>query len=213
MRFLAIQPLTADLLPPVLELDRLSLGGLWSTDGYLRELESPNSDLLVLREVEYRRQKAEGEEGYGVSGMGYRNFPTPYPPSPIPSSPPFLLALGCSWAILEEAHITLMAVHPAYQRQGLGQAMLYALLMSAYKRRLERATLEVRAANQAAIALYEKFGFKTAGRRKRYYQDTGEDALVMWRGGLHHAEFAETLNQWWNQVSDRLQQSGWQLLQ
>ncbi|MBF2025908.1 MAG: ribosomal protein S18-alanine N-acetyltransferase [Oscillatoriales cyanobacterium C42_A2020_001] len=133
-------------------------------------------------------------------------------PSPITHSP-LLLALGCSWAILEEAHITLMAVHPAYQRQGLGQAMLYALLMAAYKRRLERATLEVRASNQAAIALYEKFGFKTAGRRKRYYQDTGEDALVMWRSGLHQAEFAETLKQWWHQVSDRLHQSGWQLLQ
>jgi len=229
VRFLTIQPLTPEFLPAALELDRLSLGGLWSTDGYLRELASPNSDLLILREIEGGKQTVENEwdrrgqgDTSGEQGLGieYPNLPTPYPLSPISASPsiphspsPTLFALGCSWAILEEAHITLMAVHPAYQRQGLGQAMLCALLTTACKRQLERATLEVKVSNQAAISLYEKFGFKVAGRRKCYYQDTGEDALVMWRGGLHQSDFCKTLHQWWGQVSDRLQQVGWQLLQ
>jgi ribosomal-protein-alanine N-acetyltransferase len=82
-----------------------------------------------------------------------------------PFSPLELLAMGCYWSILEEAHITILAVQPQYQGQGLGQAMLYSLLKTAHDRGLERATLEVRVSNQAAISLYQKFGFKTAGRR------------------------------------------------
>ncbi|MDX2243044.1 MAG: ribosomal protein S18-alanine N-acetyltransferase [Leptolyngbyaceae cyanobacterium bins.302] len=181
MRSLLLKPLTPALLSAALELDRLSLGNLWSADGYLREIESPNSDLLIF------------QDGKNLSAF------------------PSIAALGCSWAILEEAHVTIVAVHPAYQRQGLGQAMVLALLTKAYRRGLERATLEVRVSNTAAIALYEKFGFREAGRRKRYYQDTGEDALVMWRGGLHYPDFSRQLDQWQREVHDRLQQSGWQI--
>lgn len=178
MPILSISPLTTDLLPTALALDQKSLGGLWSADAYQREIESPNSDLLVL---------SDG------------------------SHPSSLKALGCSWAILEEAHITLLAVHPAHCRQGLGQAMLYALLEAAYIRQLERATLEVRVSNGAAIALYKKFGFREAGKRKRYYQDTGEDALILWRSGLHHPDFSEQLQQWQQEVRDRLLQHNWQI--
>jgi ribosomal-protein-alanine N-acetyltransferase len=119
--------------------------------------------------------------------------------------------MGCLWAILEEAHITILAVHPHYQRQGLGQALLLALLMVASDRGLERATLEVRASNQPAVSLYEKFGFKTAGWRRRYYQDTGEDALILWRGDLQDPEFSQTLADWERQIRGRLGAAGWKL--
>lgn len=128
-----------------------------------------------------------------------------------PFDPHTLLGMGCLWAILEEAHITILAVHPQYQRQGLGQALLYGLLCAAEARNLERATLEVRVSNQPALALYQKFGFQTAGRRRRYYQDTGEDALILWHGELHRPEFTQILAAWDKQVSTRLAVSGWQL--
>ena len=107
-----------------------------------------------------------------------------------------LLGMGCFWSILEEAHITILAVNPQYHRQGMGTALLYSLIKTARDRNLERVTLEVRVSNQAAISLYEKFGFKTAGRRRRYYQDNGEDALILWLGGIHKPDFAETLANW-----------------
>lgn len=129
----------------------------------------------------------------------------------IPLSSSSLLGMGCMWAILEEAHITLLAVHPHYQRQGLGQALLLALLTLACDRGLERATLEVRAANQPALNLYQKFGFKTAGRRRGYYKDTGEDALILWRGDLQDAEFQQTLAVWNSAICDRLTTAGWDL--
>lgn len=180
MRGLRLKPLAAELIPAVLELDRVSLGNLWSAEGYLREIDSPNSDLLIFQPI-------QPEENLAIA------------------------ALGCAWAILEEAHITILAVHPALQRQGLGQAMLVALLQAAYQRQLERATLEVRVSNEKAIALYQKFGFREAGRRKKYYQDTGEDALVMWRGGIHHPEFPAILRDWQQAASDHLRQHGWQI--
>ncbi len=183
MHSLQVQTLTPQDLPDALDLDRRCLGGLWNLDGYQREIDSPNSDLLVLRKSE--------------------------PTGTRPSST--LLAIGCSWAIVEEAHITLLAVDLDYQRQGLGQTLLYCMLKAAHDRGLERATLEVRVSNQAAIALYEKFGFQTAGRRKRYYAETGEDALVLWRGGLHHPHFPQTLATWQQTIRDRLGRSGWQL--
>ncbi|NJO39321.1 MAG: ribosomal protein S18-alanine N-acetyltransferase [Cyanobacteria bacterium CRU_2_1] len=170
-------PLTAEMLSAAVELDQLCLGGLWTLDGYRRELESPNSDLIVL-------QADSSSE---------------------------LLGLGCVWAILDEAHITVLAVHPNYRQQGFGQALLCSLLTLAWQRGLEWATLEVKVSNQIAISLYRKFDFQEVGRRRRYYQDTGEDALILWRKGLQHQEFPRTLQTWKRQIDDRLYQSGWHL--
>lgn len=202
MKLLEIKPLTTVLLPAALELDRRCFGGLWTQDGYERELSSPNSDLLVLQ---------EGQGGYKTGQQTSDKAVSSTAPSSLASSPTPLLGMGCLWAILEEAHITTLAIHPDYQRQGLGQALLYALLVSAWRRGQEWATLEVRVSNQTAIALYKKFGFQDVGKRRRYYQDNGEDALILWRSGLQKPEFQQTLQIWQNQVSDRLNQAGWQL--
>ncbi len=91
-----------------------------------------------------------------------------------------VIGLGCFWAILEEAHITILAIHPDFQRRGLGSLLLENLLKEAVNRKLQRATLEVGENNHKAINLYQKFGFKEAGRRKKYYKKTGEDALIFW---------------------------------
>lgn len=123
-----------------------------------------------------------------------------------------LLGMGCFWSILEEAHITILAVNPQYHRQGMGAALLYSLINTARDRGLERATLEVRVSNQAAISLYEKFGFKIAGRRRRYYQDNGEDALILWLGRIHQPEFLEIKAKWYNFVCEGLSKSCWQLV-
>lgn len=90
-----------------------------------------------------------------------------------------LVAMACGWLILEELHITLIAVDPLRRRQGLGFQALEALLTEGHRRGAERATLEVACSNAAAQALYTKAGFQQAGRRRGYYRN-GDDALIQW---------------------------------
>jgi ribosomal-protein-alanine N-acetyltransferase len=77
-------------------------------------------------------------------------------------------------------HIMNVAVDPEKRRRGIATAMLSDLFRRV-DAQTERFTLEVRESNRGAILLYESFGFRAAGRRRRYYQDNGEDAVVMWR--------------------------------
>ena len=81
--------------------------------------------------------------------------------------------------MVDEAHITTFAIHPAWRRQRIGERLLLAFLDLAIDRRAREATLEVRLSNLPARRLYEKYGFKPVGLRPRYYSDDGEDALIM----------------------------------
>ena len=90
-----------------------------------------------------------------------------------------LVAYGGMWLMVDEAHITTFAVHPAWRRQGIGERLLLAFLDLADARHAREATLEVRLSNVAARRLYEKYGFRPVGLRPRYYSDNGEDALIM----------------------------------
>ncbi|MBW4485006.1 MAG: ribosomal protein S18-alanine N-acetyltransferase [Tildeniella torsiva UHER 1998/13D] len=138
--------------------------------------------------------------------------PQPFPPLGLNASDEStLLGLGCYWAILDEAHITVLAVDFRYQRRGLGKWLLVNLLTDACDRPLTRATLEVRPSNSRALALYESFGFETLGRRRRYYAD-GEDALVLWQNSLKTAEFCDRLQQQRSATSHRLGRQGWQIM-
>lgn len=84
------------------------------------------------------------------------------------------------WKILDEGHITNIAVHPDFRRNGYGRRLICELLDIARREGIIAVTLEVRVSNLPAISLYESLGFKQEGRRKRYYSDNNEDALIMW---------------------------------
>jgi len=85
------------------------------------------------------------------------------------------------WLILDEAHVTNVAVHPDYRNQRVGELLVRCLTVNALENGAVRMTLEVRPSNLPAIALYQRLGFHSVGRRKGYYTDTNEDALIMWR--------------------------------
>ena len=95
---------------------------------------------------------------------------------------------GC-WIILEEAHITNIAVLPEYRRKNIGEALLKRVIDECYKNMVKFITLEVRVSNNPAIKLYEKYGFKSLGSRKGYYQDNNEDALIMWTENIFYDKF------------------------
>lgn len=95
------------------------------------------------------------------------------------------------WLVLDEAHITNIAVHPDYRRQGLGEKLLQKLIDTGYEKNVKWFTLEVRASNIAAQNMYYKYNFKSLGLRKKYYQDNEEDALVMWTENIWSSKFKE----------------------
>ena len=83
--------------------------------------------------------------------------------------------------VLGEGGIGNVAVKEAFRRQGTGERMLAELLAQGMRRGVTAFTLEVRASNAAAIGLYEKFGFVCEGRRKNFYGNPKEDALILWK--------------------------------
>ena len=90
-----------------------------------------------------------------------------------------LVAMACGWLVLDELHITLVAVTPTRRRRGLGRRVLDALLERGLEGGASRATLEVGSGNAAARGLYGAAGFREAGVRRGYYRN-GDDALIQW---------------------------------
>ncbi|MCS7272693.1 MAG: ribosomal protein S18-alanine N-acetyltransferase [Fimbriimonadales bacterium] len=103
-----------------------------------------------------------------------------------------LVAYAGMWLVLDEAHITNVAVKPEYRRRNFAKRLIHRLLTIARQRGCVKATLEVRISNTPAQKLYEKFGFRPVAIRPKYYDNT-EDALIMWLEGLDTPEYAAVL--------------------
>ena len=100
----------------------------------------------------------------------------------------------------DEAHVTTIAVDPAHHRRKIGTRMLYQLIQEAMHMGARAVSLEVRVSNFGAQRLYAQFGFQFVGTRKNYYQETNEDALVMWVDGLRAPEYRARLERIMSQI-------------
>ena len=99
-----------------------------------------------------------------------------------------------AWTILDESHITTIAVSPEFKRQHIGESLLLSFIEESYSKFVKYITLEVRVSNEPAINLYKKYSFKSLGTRKGYYQDNNEDALIMWTENIFSEKFKEMYN-------------------
>ncbi len=137
-------------LPAVEEIDRLSFRLPWPAGAFGRELHNPQSVLWVAE-----TQEAAAPGAPQVVGM---------------------LAL---WTVVDEAHIATVAVHPRHRGHGVGKMLVARAVAFAQERGYRTVTLEVRLSNRRAQRLYQRFGFAVVGRRRGYYNDNHEDALIM----------------------------------
>ena len=166
-----VEPMHLEDLEEVLAIERMSFPLPWSLRAYRWELtNNHNACYLVAR----HRQPKQGALKTTA-------------PSPV-------LAYGGFWLVIDEAHISTLAVHPDWRRHGLGSLIMAALLDKAVERGAVVATLEVRVSNEAAQNLYRTFGFERVGLRRHYYQDNNEDALIMTTPLLTTASFQRRLN-------------------
>jgi ribosomal-protein-alanine N-acetyltransferase len=100
---------------------------------------------------------------------------------------------GGLWLMVDEAHITTIAVLPQWRRHGIGGRLLLELMGLSRDLGARLMTLEVRLSNGPARALYQRFGFHPVGIRPRYYSDNGEDALIMTTEPLSTSDMAARL--------------------
>lgn len=105
-----------------------------------------------------------------------------------------VIAYGGMWIIVDEAHITNIAVHPDYRGLGLGNAIVEDMVNLSRSLNITSMTLEVRVSNIPAIELYSKYGFVETARRKGYYADTKEDAIIMWRYEIRPGSLSKELS-------------------
>jgi ribosomal-protein-alanine N-acetyltransferase len=104
-----------------------------------------------------------------------------------------IVGYGGIWSILEDAHVTTLAVDPEHRGRRFGEILLLRLIDEAIERNAAWMTLEVRESNTPAQQLYRKYGFTTVTMRAGYYSDDNESALIMWAGNLKSALYANRL--------------------
>lgn len=109
------------------------------------------------------------------------------------------------WKIFEEAHITTLAVHPDFRRKDYAQILMTQALKECYSNMIKYVTLEVRESNIPAISLYEKFLFESIGVRKNYYQDNGENAVIMFTQNIWYDTFKNNFEKIQNEINQRSQ--------
>src|SRR5436190_18921762 len=145
----------------------------------------------------------------GVMAIERQVYPRPWSPSLFVSemsetnNRPYVVAklgrdvVGYGGVICygDEAHVTTIAVDPEHHRRKIGTRLMYELVSAAIEMGARAVSLEVRVSNWGAQRLYGRFGFRPVGVRKNYYQETGEDALVMWVDDIHTAEYEQLLDQ------------------
>lgn len=156
---LAIEPMRESDIPTVQEIERRIFSSPWPRNAYYRELSSRSSAYYVVL-----RRWTGPDPGHMV---GYAGM----------------------WRMYDEAHVTTIGVRRDVQGSGYGRIIFAGLVQAAYEMGAKWITLEVRASNDTAMRLYEGFGFKVIGRRKGYYTDNGEDALVMWSDSIYSPRF------------------------
>jgi ribosomal-protein-alanine N-acetyltransferase len=111
-----------------------------------------------------------------------------------PPSTEYIVGIAGFWVMVDEAHITTLAVRDAYRRQGIGERLLIEIIEAA-QLNVNVVTLEARVSNKQAQALYQKYGFQKVGVRRAYYTDNGEDAVLMTTDSLTSNTFQSHFQQ------------------
>ncbi len=127
--------------------------------------------------------------------------------APVEAAPALVLGYSGLWLMVDEVHIATIASHPDWRGKGMGELLLLNMLRVAQQLQAINTTLEVRVSNHVAQKLYRKYNFEEVGRRKAYYQDNREDALIMTVTVFQTQAYAERLDELEQQLRKRLGQS------
>ncbi|MFN8521823.1 MAG: ribosomal protein S18-alanine N-acetyltransferase [Chloroflexota bacterium] len=215
MRF-TIEPMRVEHIPTVGRIEKKCFPQPWPQNAYRKEIQTNrNAHYFIIRAIQEENDAERLHRNLNGIANGQANpdpdgrqeggllarlsrflkgqaAPEAHEADEDPDAPPIVGYCGL-WLVTDEAHITTIAVDPAYQGLGVGEMLLVGMIDRATQIKAQWLTLEVRVTNQVAQALYRKYTFKEMGLRRRYYSDNGEDALVMWTDPISSDTFQEAL--------------------
>ncbi|MGC9358845.1 MAG: ribosomal protein S18-alanine N-acetyltransferase [Anaerolineae bacterium] len=166
-------------VPAVVALERTVFPSPWPARAFIQEIsQNPLSRYYVLK-------------GAGFAGVDRL---------------PGLLGYVGYWLVVDQAHVGTLAVHPEWRGRGLGELLFSTVVGEAREAGAATITLEVRESNRPARTLYTKYGLQVVGRRRRYYPDNGEDALIMTAAGLSAKDYGQLLEQLATSLEGRLRE-------
>jgi ribosomal-protein-alanine N-acetyltransferase len=190
-----VQRMTLRDIPEVMAVEKASFPSPWSATAYRHELtHNDRSHYIVVRQ----RGSPRAQPRRGWFDRWLKRPASQLPP---------VIGYGGFWVLGEEAHISTIAVHPNWRGHGIGELLLVAMLDLAVTLDAQVVTLEVRVSNVVAQNLYRKYQFEAAGRRRRYYRDNGEDALIMTTPCLDDPTLLKTYHQRRTALYERLEKS------
>lgn len=189
---IAISRMTLADIPAVMAIERESFPMPWPAEAYRHEIEANAKAYFV---VAHTPLFAESPSNHRVKMNMFQWLLARNRPSSVVGRPSSVVGYAGMWNFADEAHIATIASHPQWRGRGVGEWLLIHLLREALRQNAFCATLEVRVSNVAAQCLYKKYGFEEVGRRKAYYNNNREDALIYTITNFRTAAFAQQLRE------------------
>jgi [ribosomal protein S18]-alanine N-acetyltransferase len=184
-----VEPMALADVDQVMQIEQVSFSAPWSARAYRYEIaENEHSIMRVVRP----RPRWQSPLGLALQRL-------------VGSVPGPVLGYAGAWHLVDEIHVSTIAVQPEWRRRGLGELLLLSLIDRGLELGIRRATLEVRVSNLGAQALYRKYGFETLSVQKAYYSDNNEDAYIMGTPDMTAAAFQARLYTWRTRLHARLQ--------
>jgi [ribosomal protein S18]-alanine N-acetyltransferase len=179
------RPMRPEDLPQIAQIDREAFPTQWPPPSFSKELSNRLAHYLVVcteKSVEQTKTQApsvSAAKNPGLLSKLRRLLGRGNNSKPGTNQTDYVIGMVGLWLLFDEVHIITIAVRQSHQRQGIGEQLLISSVDLAIQLHAEVVTLEVRPSNTGARALYNKYGFKEEGLRRRYYSDNNEDAIIM----------------------------------
>ncbi len=200
-----IRPMKGEDIPQVAQIDRQAFSSEWmfrSQDSYKRDLNNASARYVVACTKKEGIPKLTGQDAQRSPWfkrlLSYNHYP---------NTAEHIIGFAGFWLMLNEAHVTVIAVRSNYLRVGIGEGLFISVIELARQLDADVVTLEVRVSNETAQALYKKYGFQVVGSRPRYYSDNGEDAVLMSTDAItsvsfqaHFQQLKKSHSQKWGQA-------------
>ena len=199
-----VRPMEKEDIPQVSVIDREAFPDQWPPPPFRRDLNNKIVRYLVALEEsdhphpypEITEQKAQGSLRRLISRL--KRLLMGGPPSAderATQNKDAIIGYAAMWLMVDEAHLTSIAVRQTHHRLGIGELLLISMMDLALQLKAQVMTLETRVSNLEAQALYEKYGFAKVGMRRHYYSDNGEDAVIMTTDRITSAPYQARLRE------------------